>query len=100
MTGEAERDAALDMLDATRASLIAIGKACAENIYARQGQVTSVDVLAYMRAHGFGPAMARVDSRWAGCLWRGGGWVKVGYESIGSHARPCAVWRRKTKEGE
>lgn len=85
------RDLALDMLERTRAELIAIGKAAAVVLVARNGKVTSTDVRKYMVERGYGDKMAKVDPRWLGTLFRRG-WTRVGYETTGSHGRPVSVW--------
>jgi len=87
-----ERERILGALEGVRAELVEVGKRTAQQLSV-WGPVTSVAVFAAMRAAGYGHMMDQVDSRWAGCLFRRG-WRRVGYEPIGSHCRPVAMWER------
>jgi hypothetical protein len=92
---DAKRDFALDLLEKTRSSLISAARTEAHAIYVTNGRVTSVEVMAAMKAAGHGAAMANVDPRWMGAVFRKGeGWVRVGWEQTGSHSRPVAIWSR------
>ncbi len=93
---EAEkRDSALDLLERTRADLIALARATAREMGQRGDALTSVGLIKELRARGHGHMLDSVDNRALGCVFRGG-WEKIGYESVGSHARPCAVWVLKS----
>ena len=90
---EEQRDAALDMLAKKRAEVVAIARAVAEEIAAREGTVTSPQVLAEMRARGHGDLLDAVDRRFMGVVFRLG-WVASGHAQTGSHKRSVPVWRR------
>ena len=93
--GDEARDTALDMLEQARSGLITAAKTQASIIYLTNGRVTSVEVTEAMRAAGHGAAMAGVDPRWMGAVFRSGtGWVRIGWEPTGSHSRPVAIWGR------
>ena len=90
-----QRDVALALLEQHRATAIRLGRRAAEFIYAERGRVTSVEVLAHLRAQGHGPMIDGLDARWMGAVFRSGsGWRRVGWEPTGSHCRPVAIWSR------
>jgi hypothetical protein len=94
-TEDSKRDAALDLLKKSRGSLIAAAKIQANTICRARGRVTSVEVAKAMKAAGYVGAMAKVDLRWMGAVFRGGSeWTRVGWEMTGSHSRPVTIWRR------
>lgn len=92
-----QRDAALDLLERTRAELVEKAREVAISLGA-SGDVTSPAVLARMRELGLGEKLDQVDARFMGVVFRGRGWKRVGWlsgaDSPGSHARPVALWRR------
>jgi hypothetical protein len=97
-TSEVEkRDRQLTLLALTRPELIKAAKNVALDLVTEHGEVTSPDVVAYLRRLGWGPLLDSVDLRFMGVVfrkgWRRVGW-KTGRASPGSHARPVAVWAR------
>lgn len=92
-TREAERDEALDLLERTRAHLIAVARHFRDQILNERQSVTSTQVFNRMKAHGYAIEMATVDPRWMGAVFRASeGLRRIGWINVGSHARPCAVW--------
>lgn len=91
----AKRDRVLDALQQTRADLIAAADTVARRLCAQNGQVTSTEVFDELRVQGHGPKLDQVDPRFMGAVFRkGNGWNRIGFEPIGSHGRPVAVWTR------
>lgn len=94
-TEAAKRDAVLDRYEDTRETLLEAGRRTALALCGEHDGITSVMVLARLRADGWGAQLDAVDSRWAGGVFRTGqGWKRVGYRPDGSHCRPVAVWVR------
>jgi len=77
--------------------LVDLAREVAMQLAARDGQVTSSDVLTILRRRGYGPVLDQTDTRFMGAVFRGQEWERVGYlsgtDSPGSHSRPVAVWR-------
>lgn len=88
----AARDEALDRLEEAREALIAEAKKVARTLALQRGRITSVEVFQALRAFGYDEALDNADPRWMGCVFRGDGWKRVGWEATGSHKRPVAVW--------
>jgi len=88
----AARDEALEALDAARADLIAEARKIAHQLARQRGRVTSVEVFQAMYSYGYEDKLRAVDGRFMGCVFRTGEWVRVKWESTGSHKRPVAVW--------
>ena len=57
--------------------------------------MTSVEVFQALRAYGYDVALDSADSRWMGCVFRGGTgeWIEIGAEKTGSHKRKVTIWR-------
>lgn len=88
-----KRDEVLDALAKYRGDAIGLAKKAALVIYEHQGQVTSSDVLGYMRRN-FGKRIEGLDPRFMGAVFRYG-WKRKGYRAQGSHGRPVSVWVRR-----
>ena len=93
----AARDAALDRHRSRHASLIVAATTFALRLAHMHGSVTSPEVLAAMRAEGWGDELDTANGRWMGsvlsprCGWeRTGEWV-----AQGSKARLVPRWRLK-----
>lgn len=76
-----------------KGQLIAIATKYLWQILRRKGTVTSVEVLARMRASGID--MSGHDPRWIGHAFRDAGLKRVRFARIGSHGRPVSVWAQK-----
>lgn len=87
------RDDALDRLSETRGGLIEIARTIAIQLAQQRKRITSVEVFAQMRAHGYDDALDSVDPRWMGPVFNEDIWVREGWEPTGSHKRPVAIWR-------
>lgn len=98
LTEAEKRDRALAAIAKWRASAITLGTAAALHIMSAKGRVTSVEVVAQLRAQGHGAMLDSIDARWIGAVFRGGGWKRIGWEATGSHARPVAVWAKTNTE--
>lgn len=98
MTEEEKRDAALALLARTRQELIKAARISARRIYRYKGSVSSTDVFELMESNPYWAAkLAGVDRRFMGAVFgRSSGWVRVGWEMTGSHARPVAIWGRES----
>lgn len=93
---QAARDQAIGWLEEARTDLVASATAIADRVARQYGRVTSTDVLNIMRDN---PELERrmqdVDLRFMGAVFsRKKGWVHLGYEQTGSHARPVSIWGR------
>lgn len=87
------RDAALDLFETFRPQLLAEARTIALQFAKEKGRVTSSEVIERMVAK-FPQAMASVDHRFMGGVFRGG-WERIGFEPSGSHCRPVSVWKLK-----
>ena len=91
-----QRDEALDLLQASRAELIAEARTIADIIHRQNGRVTAVEVLAFMGELDETKRRLRiVDRRFVGVVFRKG-WKRIGYENAGSHKRPVSVWTKES----
>lgn len=94
------RDVALDRIEWSRAKLVKHGRAVAVTLCARNGRVTSTEVMTEMMRQakddaGLAEELDGADPRWLGAVFRGGtGWRRIGWDHSGSHKRPVAVWTR------
>jgi phage FluMu protein Com len=87
------KETAINLLEATRAELIAEAKVIAADLCSVRGRVTSTAVLEVMRRGRYADMLSDVDARFMGAVFRSG-WKRVGYEPLGSHCRPVSVWER------
>ena len=92
-TPQVQKQQAIDLLEATRAELIAEAKVIAADLCSVRGRVTSVAVLEVMRRGRYAEQLSQVDARFMGAVFRHG-WRRVGYEPLGSHCRPVSVWEK------
>lgn len=88
-----KRDSSLDRLEVTRSYLINLAKDFALRLFRAKGCVTSSEVLFLLRSE-VPEMLDGIDPRFMGAVFRNG-WVRIGYEPLGSHCRPVAVWRLK-----
>jgi hypothetical protein len=93
-----KRDEGIDRVSSKYDDLVEAAKVVAMRIYTERGRVTSVEIVTEMESD---PRYAErmrstaQERRWLGAVFRKGtGWVRVGWESKGSHARPVAIWQR------
>jgi len=88
----AARDAALDLLEETRADLITLGRCIAKELANRDGSTCSPRVLREMKSRGV--PLQDYDGRWAGAIFRPKTeWRKTGEMVFeGSHKRPVPLW--------
>ena len=93
-----KRDEGIDKVEVKYSDLVDAAKTVAMRIYTERGRVTSVEVVSDMESD---PRYAKrmmetaQERRWLGAVFRKGtGWVRIGWESTGSHARPVAIWKR------
>lgn len=93
---EQKRDEALALLANTRRTLVAEARRVAIVLANQQGTVTSPQVLSAMRKGGWGLDLDSVDARFMGVVFRKG-WIRVGWENRGSHARPVSIWRKNAE---
>lgn len=94
MTEEEKRDEVLETLERFRRNAIFAARKIAFDIEARNGRVTSTEVLRIMKAK-HGPMIEGIDHRFMGAVFRRGqGWKRLGWETTGSHGRPVAIWGR------
>lgn len=95
-----QRDAVLDRLEQTRAELINVAKQVALQIWRRDGEVSSPQVLAEMKRNStLASKIASVDKRFMGAVFRkGNGWRRLRFDPAGSHAQPISVWTFRGKE--
>jgi hypothetical protein len=88
------RDQALDLFEVHRADLVEMARAVAIELAQTNGRVSGPEVTAELRKRGLGEALDSVDRRFMGAVFRAGKcWVRVGWESIGSHNQPVSVWK-------
>ena len=90
LAGFEARDAALDLLERTRADWISRARIVAHNIILRKGWVTADDLREVW------PVPDDWDARVVGAVFRDKRFVKEGYratERTTSHGRPIAVFR-------
>jgi hypothetical protein len=88
-----KRDVTLDRLEVTRSYLINLGRDLAVKLARLKGVVTSSEVL-FLLKHQVPEMLDGIDPRFMGAVFRKG-WIKVGYESTGSHGRPVSRWMLK-----
>lgn len=96
-----KRDQALALVEGANSALVEEARRVAMLIWKENGRVTSTEVLARMSLD---PRYAETiaegkkathKNRWMGPVFKAKqGWVKLGYESKGSHARPVVIWTR------
>lgn len=93
-----KRDDGIDRVSSKYDDLVEAAKVVAMRIYTERGRVTSVEVVTEMESDPrYAERMRETtqERRWLGAVFRkGSGWVRIGWESKGSHARPVAIWRR------
>lgn len=88
--GRRLRDAGIDLATSTRQYNLKLARQVARVHCQAQGQVTADDVQESLRAWNIDLGNA------AGGIFRGPGWVKIGYtqsKRVSNHARVIAVWR-------
>ncbi len=89
----AQRDAALDLLRATRPDLIQRAREIAYEIARFEGTVTSPQVLLKLKVER-PEELEGKDPRFMGCVFnRNPKWQAVGWDTLGSHGRPVRVWK-------
>lgn len=89
-----KRDAALDLLEERRESLVEYAKALAYKLYALNGEVSSPEILAVMKDDSeIKEALTAADPRFMGAVFRKG-WKRLRWDATGSHRRPVSVWVR------
>lgn len=90
------RDEVLDQLELWRAPLITVAKIVACELEQKNGRVTSPEVIRELKLRGYEAQLEEVDKRFMGAVFRKtDNWERVGWEPIGSHARPVSVWKRR-----
>jgi hypothetical protein len=102
LTEAAARDAALDLLEATRLDLVMLAHDIALRIWHQKGEVTATQVwleLDKLAAQdpGLRCSLDSKDPRWMGAVFRTSrGWVHLRLEisGSGSHKRRNPVWTR------
>jgi len=95
MKETAKRDAALELLEKYRSELIIAGKNAAHKLATFNGQVSSPDVIEYLKHTGFADLLSKVDKRFMGAVFRTGEFERIGFANRGSHAQPISVWKLK-----
>lgn len=91
----ARKEQALNTFEVTRKSLIQRGKEIANELYAKNGSVTSPQVVDRLEKENF-PGINQVDRRFMGAVFRKG-WERVGFVAEGSHSQPISKWVQKTQ---
>lgn len=88
-----KRDEALAMLAETRKNLIVTAKSVAKMLASKNGEVTSPEVVKYIKDNKLSNYIDDVDKRFMGVVFRDKGWYRVRFDNKGSHHQPISVWK-------